>query len=117
MLAAATAGWLDLLVLISREHKYGGRKAIEAGMPPDNVHGFASLRDAAGFLKTELRPGDLVLLKGRTTDHVARLFFAQVGSVSCWLEYCPKTMLCDGCWELGFRPERDQPPPSVGLRG
>jgi UDP-N-acetylmuramyl pentapeptide synthase len=115
-LAAAVSGWLDVLVLVGGEHQYGGRRANESGMAPDKVHGFQSLREAAEFLRIELRSGDLVLLKGRTTDHAARLFFAQCGSVSCWRDYCRKTMLRDMCWELGFQPSGEFMPPSLGAR-
>jgi UDP-N-acetylmuramoyl-tripeptide--D-alanyl-D-alanine ligase len=115
-LAAAVANWLDVLVLVGGEHEYGGRRATESGMAQEKFHGFQSLREAAGFLKTELRSGDLVLLKGRTTDHAARLFFAQCGTLECWRDYCRKTMLCDTCWELGFRPSGDFTPPSLGAR-
>ena len=115
-LGAAASGWLDLLVLIGHSHAYGRRKAIEAGMSPESVHGFETLQPAARLLRAELKSGDLVLLKGRTTDHVTRLFFALIGSVSCWRDHCPKTMLCDGCWELGFHPEGEFVPPSVGVR-
>ncbi|MGD0200521.1 MAG: UDP-N-acetylmuramoyl-tripeptide--D-alanyl-D-alanine ligase [Bryobacteraceae bacterium] len=114
-LAAAVSGWAGLLVLTGEEHEYGRRKAIESGMPPETVHSFPSLKQAAEFVKTELRPGDLVLLKGRTTDHATRLFFAQLGTVACWREPCRKTMLCDSCWELGFRPA-DAPQPAPGAR-
>ena len=48
--------------------------------------------------------GDLVLLKGRTTDLAARLFFARLGPVRCWKPDCGKTTLCDVCWELGVSP-------------
>jgi UDP-N-acetylmuramoyl-tripeptide--D-alanyl-D-alanine ligase len=113
-LAAAVSAWVEL-VLIGEEHDYGRRKAIEAGMPPETVRGFPSLKQAAEFVKTELRSGDLVLLKGRTTDHAARLFFAQFGTVACWREPCRKTMLCDSCWELGFKP-RNVPQPAPGAR-
>ncbi len=115
-LAGAVSGWLDLLVLIGKEHCYGVRKATEAGMMPGQAHGFDDLRAAAEFLQTELRNGDLVLLKGRTTDHAARLFYAQCGTVECWRDYCRKTMLCDMCWELGFRPSGKFIPPSLGAR-
>ena len=115
-LAAAVSEWLDLLVLISEESSYGVRKAIKAGMPPGQARGFDDLRAAAEFLKTELRSDDLVLLKGRTTDHAARLFYAQCGTVECWRDYCRKTMLCDTCWELGFRPRGEFIPPSLGAR-
>jgi hypothetical protein len=65
------------------------------------VFGFSTFQETAEFLRKELRDGDLVLLKGRTTDHIARVFFAQFASVSCWKSQCPKRMLCDECWELG----------------
>ena len=104
-LASAVSGWLDVLVLCGQQHEYGRRKAIEAGMPPDQVYSFATLLEVAEFLKRALQSGDLVLLRGRSTDHVARLFFAQLGTLTCWREDCKKTMLCDTCWELGFRPD------------
>jgi hypothetical protein len=44
-------------------------------MEPDRVRAFATLEETAAFLRSELGPGDLLLLKGR----------------------------CDGCWELGAR--------------
>ena len=77
--------------------------ALDAGM--DTRTGFtrSSNRDqAASYLRQELRTGDLVLLKGETRDHLARLFFAQLGRVDCWKEVCRKNMLCDICWELGL---------------
>jgi len=104
-LASAVSDWLDVLVLSGDYHEYGRRKAMEAGMRPDQVHSFATLREAAGFVKQELRSGDLALLRGRGTDHVPRLFFAQLGTVTCWREDCRKRMLCDVCWELGFQPD------------
>jgi UDP-N-acetylmuramoyl-tripeptide--D-alanyl-D-alanine ligase len=104
-LASGVSRWLGLLVLCGQHHEYGRRRAIEAGMPSDQVHSFATLMEAAEFLKRGLQPGDLVLLKGRSTDHVTRLFFAQLGTVACWREQCKKTMLCDTCWELGFQPD------------
>ena len=51
-----------------------------------------------------VKGGDLVLLKGRTTDHAARLFLAQLGPVRCWKSDCGKTTPCDVCWELGVSP-------------
>jgi UDP-N-acetylmuramoyl-tripeptide--D-alanyl-D-alanine ligase len=53
------------------------------------------------MLPTLLAPGDLVLLKGRTSDHISRLAFAQLGRVDCWKVTCRKWIACDECWELG----------------
>ena len=91
----------ELAVVIGESADYAVRRAIEAGLPPERVFGFSTLPECAAFLKTALRAGDLVLLKGRTTDHLARVFFAQFARVDCWKTRCPKTMLCDECWELG----------------
>ena len=95
----------DGVVFIGDLASYGVRRAIDAGMHPDQGHAFKTLREAAEFLRTELRSGDLVLLKGRSTDHAARIFFAQIGAVGCWKDPCRKQMLCDTCWELGITPE------------
>jgi len=94
----------DFEVDVGLDVDYGRRRAIETGMPAENVHAFDSIRSAAEFLKAEIRQGDLVLIKGRTTDHAARIFLAQLGKVGCWKEYCPKRMLCDICWELDVTP-------------
>jgi UDP-N-acetylmuramoyl-tripeptide--D-alanyl-D-alanine ligase len=95
----------DAVVFVGQSAGYGARRATAAGMRPTEAHGFASLRQAAEFLRGDLRDGDFVLLKGRTTDHATRILFAQLGEISCWLDYCPKRMLCDTCWELGASPE------------
>ncbi len=100
-LGTRSAAVADVVVFIGVAADHGVRGAIEAGMPATNAHAFPSLRAAAEFLRGELRAGDLVLLKGRGSDHTARLFFAQLGDVACWKEYCAKRMLCDTCWELG----------------
>ena len=91
----------ERVVFVGESIHYATRRAVEAGLPPDCVFGFSTFQETAEFLRKELRAGDLVLLKGRTTDHIARVYFAQFGSVSCWKAYCPKRMLCDECWELG----------------
>jgi UDP-N-acetylmuramoyl-tripeptide--D-alanyl-D-alanine ligase len=98
-LAAATA---DAVIFIGIAADHAVQAAVTAGMPAANAHGFPSLQPAAQFLKRELRPGDLILLKGRASDHTARLFFAQLGNVACWKTNCKKTNLCDTCWELGI---------------
>ncbi|HYN82341.1 MAG TPA: Mur ligase family protein [Gemmatimonadaceae bacterium] len=104
-LAARSAKVADGAVFIGELAEYGKRRAIDAGLPPESVHAFPSIQRAAEFLKSELRAGDVMLLKGRTTDHATRIFFAQLGTVKCWKEYCGKRMLCDMCPELGLTRE------------
>ncbi len=104
-LAARSAEVSDVALFIGELADYGKRRAIEAGLKPDAAHAFPELRSAAGFLRSELRSGDLVLLKGRTGDHATRIFFAQLGEISCWKIDCRKRMLCDTCWELGMIPD------------
>ncbi|MCW5983156.1 MAG: hypothetical protein KIT09_34015 [Bryobacteraceae bacterium] len=105
-LAGRSARAAEVAVFIGRNAEFGKRQAIQAGMQAGNVHAFARLREAADFLRAELRSGDLMLLKGRSTEHVSRIFWAQLGSIRCWKEYCPKRMLCDICWELDVTPEQ-----------
>jgi len=104
VLAGLAVRAADALVLVGENAGYGRRRAIDAGLPADQVHAFDTLRQAAGFLRRELGPGDLMLLRGRTTDHAARVFFAQIGDVGCWKETCSKRLLCDHCWELDVSP-------------
>lgn len=104
-LAAAAARVSDVAVFIGQKADYGVRRAVEAGMAEGAALAFGDLFAAADYLKGELRDGDLVLLKGRVTDHVARLLYAQFAEVGCRLKRCPKTMLCDECWELGVSEE------------
>lgn len=96
----------DSAVIIGEAAEFGKRRLVEAGMASEDVHAFDNLQPAAEFLRSKLRGGDLVLLKGRTTDHVARVFFAQLGDVRCWKSYCRKTILCDHCPDLGTPPQQ-----------
>lgn len=94
----------DVLVFVSAAAEYAPAAALDAGMDVARVHSFKDRQQAADYLKKELRDGDLVLLKGETRDHLARLFFQQLGKVACWKDICGKNMLCDICWELGLPP-------------
>ena len=91
----------EVAVFVGPRAHFGTRDAVASGIAPENAHHFADLPSAAEFLEDELRAGDVVLLRGRTTEHVSRVFFAQLGEVKCWKPTCPKTMLCDICPELG----------------
>ena len=78
-------------------------KALACGLGEDCVHAFETWQAAAALLKGELRAGDLVLIKGRSCDHLARVYLDLVGPVTCENQYCNKTTLCDHCRNLGFR--------------
>jgi UDP-N-acetylmuramoyl-tripeptide--D-alanyl-D-alanine ligase len=99
-LAEQLPGVADLCLLAGESSDYGERRLLDCGFGKDRVAAFPTLREAAEALRRIRAPGDLVLLKGRTTDHVARVFFAQFGPIGCWRERCRKTVLCDFCPEL-----------------
>ncbi len=71
----------------------------------DGAHGFMRFEAAAEFLRRELRAGDLALLRGRSCDHLSRLYFALVGTVDCHVPTCERRRPCDECEKLGFVPE------------
>jgi UDP-N-acetylmuramoyl-tripeptide--D-alanyl-D-alanine ligase len=98
-----TATVAETAVFVGPRADHGARGAILAGMPADNVHWFLHPVQAAEFLKSELKPQDLVLLKGRGSDHLSRIYFALIGDVGCWKFPCSKKILCDDCDELGAR--------------
>ncbi len=92
----------DLAVFVSEHGHRAVKAAVTSGMKPKSVLSFADLREAANYLKSELRRGDLALLKGRVTDHMSRVFFAQFGTIG-WKTQCRKRIICDFCEE--WRPE------------
>ena len=101
-IAAAASTVVDLLVLVGkkRDTKRAGKVAVVGGLAPEGLHQFQHLSDVAAFLKRTLRLGDLVLLRGRMGDHLARLYHAQLREVACWKDDCGKKTLCDYCPEL-----------------
>jgi UDP-N-acetylmuramoyl-tripeptide--D-alanyl-D-alanine ligase len=90
----------EVAIFVSEHAHHAVKAAVAAGMHPDSVHGFTNLLKAAEHLKSELRHGDLVLLRGRATDHLSRICFAQFGEIGCWRTHCGKTIVCDHCNEL-----------------
>jgi UDP-N-acetylmuramyl pentapeptide synthase len=76
------------------------------------LHAFDSLREASAWLETNLRPGDLVLLKGsQRADHLLRLLLARRGRVACWRQECRRITFCDQCLLL---PIPELPLPRLG---
>ncbi len=90
----------DAAVFIGDNNAHSVKAAIESGMLANQVYGFYNLQDAARHLRTELRQGDLVLLRGLHIEHFSRLYLALFREVSCWLERCPKKTFCDDCSQL-----------------
>jgi len=66
-----------------------------------SVQGFSDLRQAAVYLRRELRKGDLVLLKGsHKADHLGRLFLDRIRPIQCWRDRCDKVIFCGACPKL-----------------
>jgi UDP-N-acetylmuramoyl-tripeptide--D-alanyl-D-alanine ligase len=99
-IAAASA---DLAIFVSDHGRHAERAAMAAGMDTADCHHVPNLEKAAELLRAELRAGDLVFLKGRTTDHLSRVLFAQFGRIGCWRTSCKVRSICDLCSRL--RPE------------
>ncbi|MCW5983423.1 MAG: hypothetical protein KIT09_35350 [Bryobacteraceae bacterium] len=98
--ARCAAEIFQSVVFVGERSHYGVKYALSAGMDPDNVHGFVTLQSVSEFLRRDLREGDLVLLRGRTTDHLSRVYHAQFGPIGCWRERCRRLGICDTCPEL-----------------
>ena len=74
--------------------EFGGQRA--------SVALFATVRDASRFLENELKPGDLLVLKGSgATDHLERIVLTQEEEVGCWRAQCGLVTSCDDCARLG----------------
>jgi len=103
-LGSLAAEVADVAVFVSEHGRHAVRSALEAGMDPSNCHHIPDLAEAAEFLKSELGDGDLVFVKGRSTDHLSRVVFAQYGSIGCWTTSCRIHRVCDVCdlLEPGF---------------
>ena len=73
------------------------------------IQGFSSIRYAATYLQTELRKGDLVLLKGSNqADHLVRLIINRSRPIQCWKDRCGVEVFCDMCSKL-YKPSPDAP--------
>jgi UDP-N-acetylmuramoyl-tripeptide--D-alanyl-D-alanine ligase len=100
----SAAQLFDAAVFLGEYSPHARKVALEAGVPPESVHSFMHLEEAAEFLKQDVRDGDLVLLRGANSDHLSRLCLAFTGKVECWRNRCPKRGLCDTCSYLRRKP-------------
>ncbi|MGB8434733.1 MAG: aminoacyl-tRNA hydrolase [Burkholderiales bacterium] len=103
----------DLVVLIGA--KSSSALKSSAAQEGRSLRTFTSIRDAAQFLKAELRNGDLVLLKGTNLqDHLVRLILDRKRPVQCWETSCGRKEFCGSCPRL-YAPAAAMdanPPPS-----
>lgn len=108
-IAGEAANVVQMLVLVgkTKDTKRAGKAALTHGLAAENLFAFDDLRELSVFLKSTLQFGDLMLLRGRTTDHITRVFHAQLREVSCWKTHCTERNLCDHCSEL-FAKQRTQ---------
>jgi UDP-N-acetylmuramoyl-tripeptide--D-alanyl-D-alanine ligase len=99
-LGAEAARIADAVVFVGDRCERGVAGAVDAGMPAHCAWYFYDIRAAADHLRTELREGDLVLLRSRRLDHLDRLYLTLTTEVGCWKNRCPKHIDCDRCPEL-----------------
>jgi UDP-N-acetylmuramoyl-tripeptide--D-alanyl-D-alanine ligase len=93
----AAARIADAAIFLGEHGQYGARAAVAGGMSPDQVWSFVNIEDGARQLKEGLREGDLVLLRGRRIDHLARVYLSLTQDVTCWRNLCPKSIQCEKC--------------------
>lgn len=94
----------DLVVLVgSRTLNASRARAIR---DDGSLQVFRTVRDAAQFLREEIRAGDLVLLKGTNKqDHLVRLLLDRHRPVQCWEMSCGRLGFCgSGCSMVYRRP-------------
>jgi len=94
----------DMAVFLGRYGHIAVKSAVGAGMTEASVRAYEDLPEAADFLKSELRRGDLVLSSGWQGRHIERAALAQLGNISCWIERCRKILPCEMCPELKLVP-------------
>jgi UDP-N-acetylmuramoyl-tripeptide--D-alanyl-D-alanine ligase len=101
-LAREVAPVTDVAIFVGERADAARRAALSAGMEPDTVHAARNVREASDLLKRLQRPGDLVLIKGRGTHHMSRIYLDQLDTVTCTEDSCPRQHVCDRCELLGF---------------
>ncbi|MGO9231339.1 MAG: Mur ligase family protein [Bryobacteraceae bacterium] len=99
-IGAAAAESVDFAVFFGEGGETAAGAAVAAGMKPECARSFPSYKEAGEFLRSELREGDLLLLRCDMNDHAERIYWAQFGLVGCSRERCDVIHLCDSCPEL-----------------
>jgi len=92
----------DLLVFVGDYADRSVAAAVTDGFPQENARSAESVQSAVALLKSELRSGDLVLLKGQTSHHLSRIYLGLLGDIACSRMACSRQILCDACEHLGL---------------
>jgi UDP-N-acetylmuramoyl-tripeptide--D-alanyl-D-alanine ligase len=98
----------DMVVFIGERCEQGVERATRQGMAPECARGFHDFVRAAGFLKSELREGDLALIRGQAFHHLGRICYLIEGAIGCTRAHCDRRILCDNCASLKFRRAPDE---------
>jgi UDP-N-acetylmuramoyl-tripeptide--D-alanyl-D-alanine ligase len=128
LFASAAAEVVDVLIFVGeRPESLWGRHRrrtpdflAEFKSASADVQLFETVREASAYLRAELRPGDLVLLKGSgVSDHLERILLQHYAEVRCWRAQCGRTIACDACDLLGcaFDPGNEPPCRIQNTRG
>jgi len=91
------AAGLDLVIFYGERGRTPAKLAVQGGLKAETVRSFHDIWEVADFLKTELREGDLVLLRSWFPLHAERVYFAQLGTVGCRKAACHLFIACDIC--------------------
>jgi len=93
--------YADLAVFVGPNAHRAARGKQPGSNGNASIISFPTVREAVSFLQTELREGDLVLLKGsNTADHLVRLMLTRYQEVGCWLERCGRNIFCTACPQM-----------------
>jgi UDP-N-acetylmuramoyl-tripeptide--D-alanyl-D-alanine ligase len=103
LLGEMVAGSSDCAVFLGRHVERAKKGAISAGMPAESIRTALHWTTGVDVVRELLQPGDLVLIKGPVTQHLARLALSLVGTVECREDNCGRTGECDYCPKLAFR--------------
>lgn len=98
-LGARLAGIAARVITIGRNHKPLAVGGVRAGADRRTfLDAGLSVERAAELLRAELEPGDVVLLKGRDTQRLERVFATLTGGpVACRIPHCAAKLRCEAC--------------------
>jgi UDP-N-acetylmuramoyl-tripeptide--D-alanyl-D-alanine ligase len=102
----------DCAVFVGKHAARAKKGAVSAGMSEDSIHSAAHWTEAVDVVRRTMQPGDLIVVKGPATQHLARIALSLIGSVECREDNCGRTGECDYCPQLGFRPNPPRAAPS-----